>query len=193
MTFRESDLLLFYVNLLQRFKYRILYKNIVRGKRKMKLKIVSLSICFLLIIPAMTLSSANDPEAELDIQIYGGFPLPFLISNAGGTIVNIGDTTAYNISYILSIVGGVSSNINFTYEGFEEYLEPVKTSGKALGITTSTAKGFGFVTITLSASATNADNVTVRARGFQIGDFTWIPLSWVIPRILRNFVPWLEY
>ena len=151
----------------------------------MKNKLVGIILCMLLLIPALSVSTSADPEAKLDIQIFGGFPLPILIGNAGGVITNIGNTTAYNISYTLSIVGGISANINITHEGFYEYLEPIKMSGKALGVMTSSAKGFGMVTITLTAYATNADSVTVEAKGLQIGVFTWVPLSWITPRILK--------
>lgn len=147
----------------------------------------------LLLIPALSISAVADPDAKLDIQIYGGFPLPVLIKNAGGVIVNIGDATAKNISFKISIIGGRSGNINFTDEGYCECLDPVKTGGNALGVMTPNIYGFGLVTISLTAAATNADNVTVKAKGFQIGDFTWIPLSWLIPRILRDYIPWLDF
>ncbi len=144
----------------------------------MKNKLVGILVCMLLLIPALSMSAAADSEAKLDIQIFGGFPLPVLIRNAGGVIVNIGDATAYNISYTLSIIGGTSGNINITYEGYYEYLEPLSTGGDALGVMTTNANGFGLVTITLTASATNADNVTETAKGFQLGYFTWVPMSW---------------
>ncbi len=159
----------------------------------MKNKLVGIIICMLLLIPALSISTSADSEAKLNIQIYGGFPLPFFISYAGGVITNIGNATAYNISYTLTIIGGTSGNINFTHEGFYDYLEPLSTSGNALGIMTPDAKGFGMVTITLTASATNADSVTVNAKGVQIGDITWIPLSWIMPPILRGLIPWLDF
>lgn len=141
-------------------------------------KLIGMFVCMLLLIPALSMSAAANSEAKLDIQIFGGFPLPVLIRNAGGVIVNIGDATAYNISYTLSIIGGTSGDINITYEGYYEYLEPLSTGGDALGVMTTDANGFGLVTITLTASATNADNVTETAKGFQLGYFTWVPMSW---------------
>ena len=144
----------------------------------MKNKLVGILVCMLLLIPALSMSAAADSEAKLDIQIFGGFPIPVLIQYAGGVIMNIGDTTAYNISYTLSIIGGTSGNINITYEGYYEYLEPLSTGGDAFGVMTPNANGFGLVTITLTASATNAGNVTETAKGFQLGYFTWVPMSW---------------
>jgi hypothetical protein len=145
----------------------------------LKNKLIGILVCMLLIIPALSMSAAADPEAKLDIQIFGGFPLPILIQNAGGVITNIGNNTAYNISYTLSIIGGTSGNINITYEGYYEYLEPLSEGGKALGVMTPNANGFGLVTITLTASATNAENVTETAKGFQLGYITWVPMSWL--------------
>ena len=144
----------------------------------MKNKLVGILVCMLLLIPALSMSAAADSEAKLDIQIFGGFPIPVLIQYAGGVIMNIGDTTAYNISYTLSIIGETSGNINITYEGYYEYLEPLSTGGDVLGVVTPDANGFGLVTVTLTASATNAGNVTETAKGFQLGYFSWVPMSW---------------
>ena len=159
----------------------------------MKKILITIIICMLLFIPALSISADVNSSAELHIKVLGGLPFPVLIRNAGGVIVNVGDTTAYNISYTLSIIGGTSNNINITHEGYYEYLKPLSTDGEALGVFTPNANGFGLVTITLTASATNADGVTVKAKGFQIGDFTWVPLSWVGPRLLKDFFPWLDF
>ena len=159
----------------------------------MEKKLIGIFVCTLLIFPALTMSAAADSETELDIQIFGGFPIPILIQYAGGVLTNIGNSTAYNISFTLSIIGGTSDSINITYEGFSEYLEPLSESGSALGVMTPDVNGFGLVTITFSASATNAESVTVNAKGIQIGGITWVPLSWVIPKILRGFIPWLDF
>ena len=111
----------------------------IRSAENLKKKIVGIFFCTMLLIPAFSLSATADPEAKLDIQIYGGFPLPILIRNAGGVIVNVGDATAYNISFTLSIIGGTSGNINITHEGYHEYLEPLNMTQQqladALGIT----------------------------------------------------------
>ena len=159
----------------------------------MKKELIGIIICSLMIGPMVTVSAISDPVAILDIQIYGGLPIPILMQNAGGVIINIGDVTAYDISFNLTIVGGTSGDININYEGYYENLEPASSSGDALGIVTSEAYGFGPVIITLSASASNAESLTVKAKGFQIGGFTWVPLSWIIPPIFKDFIPWLDY
>jgi hypothetical protein len=165
----------------------------MREEYNMQKKLLGLLVCFLFLTPVLTVSATADSEAKLDIQIFGGFPLPILIKYAGGVITNIGDITAYNISYKLTIIGGTSGNINISYEGIHDDLEPLKTSGSALGVMTPDVNGFGPITITFTASATNAEDITVKSKGFQIGDITWIPLSWIIPRLLRGIIPWLEF
>jgi hypothetical protein len=156
-------------------------------------KIIGIFICTLLFIPVFSISVTAESNTNLDIQIFGGLPLPLLIKNTGGVITNIGDTTAYNISFNLTIIGGPSSDINIVFEDSYEKLDPVSSGGNALGIFTSEVFGFGIITITLTASASNADSVTAKAKGIQIGDFTWIPLSWIIPRILKDFIPWFDF
>ena len=75
----------------------------------------------------------------------------------------------------------INTIINISFEGYHEYLDTLESGGEALGVMTADAKGFGVVTITLTASATNAETVTAKAIGLQIGDFTWVPLSWILP------------
>jgi hypothetical protein len=159
----------------------------------MKKELIGIIICVLIIGPIASVSASSDPAAILDIQIYGGLPLPYLMQSAGGVLVNLGDVTAYDISYTLKIVGGTSGEINISYEGYYEELEPVTSGGDALGIVTLEANGFGPVLITLTASASNADSLTVNAKGYQIGSFTWVPLSWIIPPVLKDLIPWLDY
>ena len=159
----------------------------------MKRKIIGLIIFIMFLLPVASSSAVSNENAELDIQIYGGLPLPVLIRNVGGVITNIGDSTAYDISLTLSIIGGISGSINITYDGFYEYLEPFGTSKSSLGFFIPNIFGFGVVTITLSASASNAPLVSVKAKGFQFGDITWVPLSWITPPILKGLVPWLDY
>jgi len=159
----------------------------------MKIKICCIIIFILFVIPAISTSAVENQDAKLYIQIYGGLPLPVLIENVGGVIVNKGNTTAYDLSYTLSIFGGASGSINITSDGFSEYLDPFDSSGKSLGVFTPDVYGFGIVTITLSVSASNADDVIVNAKGFQFGDITWVPLSWIAPPILKGLIPWLDY
>lgn len=74
----------------------------------------------------------------------------------------------------MTITGGFSDSINLTNQGDEHEILP--HNAFAVGIYGT--YGAGPVLITLTASATNAENVTATAQGFQILSFTWIPFSW---------------
>ncbi len=159
----------------------------------MKIKIISMIIFMLILIPVISTSAFADEEAKLEIQIYGGLPLPILIKNVGGVITNTGNATAFNITFKLSIIGGKSNSINISTDGFCDYLEPFDTGGESIGVFIPYAHGFGLVKITLSVSASNVDNFHVSALGFQLGDITWVPLSWITPPILKALIPWLDF
>lgn len=141
----------------------------------MKKKIVGIVVCLLLAFPLFSFPTAADPDAELDLRIVGGLPLPFFLHYVGGAITNIGNNTAYNITMTMTIRGGIFDTTNDTVVAFSDELLPQQ----AYGVGINGAYGFGLVTITLSASASNAANVTATAKGIQIGGFTWVPLSWI--------------
>ena len=102
-----------------------------------------------------------------------------------GAIINTGDTSAYNISFIFIITGGFGGYIDTSITHTFDELTP--GMGYAFGITD--IRGFGPVMITLSASASNAENVTRTVKGIQIGGFTWVPLSWIIPFTFKDSIP----
>jgi hypothetical protein len=143
----------------------------------MRKRVIGILICLLLALPAFSSHATADPGAELEIKIMGGLPLPLFLHLVGGVIVNNGDTTAYNISYKLTINGGVFGGVHKTFEGFEDAILP----DTAFSVLINDVYGFGLVDITLTASASNAENATGSGKGFQLRQFTWVPLSWVIP------------
>jgi hypothetical protein len=140
----------------------------------MKKKALRIVVCLLLILPVFSFTTVADPSPDLNIKIIGSLPFPYLSNHVGGVILNSGDATAYNISYILTIKGGFGETISETNQDYEYEILP--HNAFAVGIVGT--HGFGPVIITLTASATNAENVTGTTKGFQIGGFTWIPLSW---------------
>jgi hypothetical protein len=121
------------------------------------------------------LSASADPGAKLEINIMGGLPLPLFFHLVGGVIGNSGDATAENISFKLTITGGAIGGIDETYEGFTDAILP----NSAYSVLLNNVYGFGRVTITLAASASNAENATGSAQGFQLREFTWVPFSWI--------------
>lgn len=141
----------------------------------MKIKLIGSIVCILLIVPVFSCITHADPGPKLEIYITGSLPIPVYCHIVGGAISNTGDATAYNISYEMTIKGGLGNTLDETYQGFEDEILP----NYALGIATMYTYGFGPVVITLTASASNAETVTETAQGYQIGGFTLIPFSWL--------------
>lgn len=141
----------------------------------MKRKIVIIILFMLLLVPFFSTTVAEEPQTELELRIFGGFPLPFIFHSVGGSITNIGSNTANNITYTMTIKGGLFDMININFDGTYEEIIP----GNAISISTPEPFGFGPVTVTFTADASNADRVNATAKGFQLRDFTWIPYSWI--------------
>ena len=143
----------------------------------MKKKKIGIFFCMILVILVSSMTVCADPGAKLEIKIYGGFPILFGMDNVGGAIGNTGDTTAHDVSFSFSVIGGFADSIHYTYEDFWGDLIP----DQGIGVVTNQVHGLGPVTITLSATSSSADYVTETAKGFQIGSFTWVPFSWLKP------------
>jgi len=143
----------------------------------MNINVIGIIICLLFIVPVFAVPVGADPGAQLEIKIFGGLPIPIFFHQVGGAISNVGNTTAYNVSYLLTVQGGILGAIDESLEGYEDEI----LSQNALGVSLRGTYGFGPVTITLTASAANAENVTGSARGFQLREFTWVPFSWITP------------
>jgi len=158
-------------------------------------KLFGFVICILVSLPACSIPALADSNTKLITAVYGGFPfpgsgpVPDLIHNVSGQVMNIGKVPAYNISCTLTITGGFKNDINKTISYNRSEL-PAK---RLMGVQLTGAYGFGPVTITLTVSATNANTTTRIVKGFQIGGFTWVPLTWIIPGILQNLIPWLNW
>jgi hypothetical protein len=154
----------------------------------MRKKIFMLVLCVLVALPALSVPAAADADAKLAVDIFGGLPFPGFNHRVGGAIVNTGDAPAYNISFTFIITGGLGGYINTTISHTFEELPP--GNGYGFGITDT--RGFGTVMITLSASASNAENSSRTVKGIQLWRFTWVPLSWIIPLPFKDFIPWLN-
>jgi hypothetical protein len=141
----------------------------------MKIKFIRIIVCILLILPIFSLTTIADPGPKLEITIVGSLPIHLFSHYIGGVIGNIGDAPAYNVSCEMILKGGFSNTINETRYGFTDKILP--NTGYAIGIVDTA--GFGPVLITMTASASNTENVTGTVKGFQIGGFTWIPFSWI--------------
>lgn len=155
----------------------------------MKKTLIGIILFLLVVLPALSIPAVANAETTLSLQIFGGLPLPKFIHVVSGVIANVGGSPAYNVSYTFTITGGFTGDINMTASDNTSELAP--GSGIAFGFTGTS--GFGPVIITLTASASNADNVTRSVKGVQLRGFTWVPLAWVIPPLFKDFIPWLNW
>jgi energy-converting hydrogenase Eha subunit A len=140
----------------------------------MNFKRVSILLCLLLLAPLVSASPA-DPGPELQIDILGSFPIPVLASSITGVVSNTGDAPLYNVSYEMTVQGGLLGALNVTYVDTWSEIP----AGSSLGVAIVELHGFGPVSITLTASATDVQTMTITAKGIQLGFFTWVPFSWV--------------
>lgn len=148
-------------------------------------------MCILVLFTNFSIPAQADSDTKIITAIYGSFPihgngsLPDFFHNVSVIILNIGKVSAYNVSCTITITGGFKKDINKTISYESSELPSLKWMVVGLEGT----YGFGPVKVTLNLSATNANTETRIAKGFQIGVFTWIPLSWFIPGILQNLIP----
>lgn len=137
---------------------------------------IGISCCILLFLCTVPVSSgATCSDTTLYCHVMGSLPLPRMINTITAMTLNIGDTSAKNVTYTLSISGGFIGNINFSDVGECDELQP----GVAVGFSVYGVSGFGPMSITMTVTAANAENVTITVKGLQCRGFTWVPMSWV--------------
>lgn len=155
----------------------------------MKKAFVGIAFGLLMVLPAGCILATAHEETTLSIQILGGLPITSSFSTAYGVIINTGETPAYNVSYTFTITGGPHGDINTTDAGdIDEIPSGIGVANGLPGVS-----GFGPVILTMTASASNADTVTRSVKGIQLGRFSWVPLSWIIPPLFQRFFPWLDW
>ena len=131
-------------------------------------KIIGILLCMLMVLPVLSTSVTADisnDQTELTVNFFGSFRL--LATRTFGVVIkNIGDTTAQNLYYTISVKGGFDKSIDFTDEGTIEDIEPLSGWGLGFG---GFIKGFGFVRIEFSLTCSNADDISRSITGFQLG------------------------
>ena len=134
----------------------------------MKKKIIGMFVCTLMIIPVCTLSVSAYQESELRVGVFGASIMA--LRQAGGIIWNDGLDTIRDVQYTFTITGGFNDSINITISG--DAGDGDMEVNQAYSISTKEAKGFGPVTLTMTATSSNADEATATSQGFQIGSYT---------------------
>lgn len=135
---------------------------ISRGKTKMKRTIMCIVIFILFVAPVVIASNPSEPS--LSIEFFTG---PF----TGAIIKNIGTTEANNIVWNLSAKGGFLRKIDVSQQGFIATLPPGGYVGDTIRLQPM-PHGFGRVTITISAQASNAAPVEEQIRTFLVWYYT---------------------
>ena len=144
----------------------------------MKKKMIGIFICTLLIttiLPIATMAgSESDPEitsdleSKLEVGVFGASIMA--LRDAGGFIWNDGPDTLLDVQYTFTVRGGSDDSINITISGYagDGDLE----INQVYVFSTKEVKGFGPVTLTITATSSNAEEATTTSRGFQIGSYT---------------------
>ena len=135
----------------------------------MKKKIVGIFACMLLItISVCTLSVSAGSESELRVGVFGASMLA--LRQAGGIIWNDGFNTIQDVQYTFTITGGYDDSIDITISG--DAGDGDMEVNQVYSISTNEARGYGPVTITMTATSSNAGEATAISQGFQIGPYT---------------------
>lgn len=137
--------------------------------RKNLQKAICLSfISMLVLLTVGPYSIAAQQPTVLDIiQVKGGF------GKVSITVKNIGNTTAENVSMTISVQGGILGKINVTKVctgcgNCSNLIEPDATKTEST-LEAGVIIGFGPITISTSAEASNAEIVNKNYNGFVIG------------------------
>lgn len=115
-------------------------------------------------------ANGNEKTIEdpvLHVGVFGASMLGGLRS-AGFILANYGDESIKDIQWVFSIKGVSNNEIDVTYSGEFGSLD----YNQGYQYTTSYVKGFGLVTVSITATSSNAGESTETMNGFQIGPYT---------------------
>lgn len=116
----------------------------------------------------------DNQGAEIKPYIYGTIRLFFAPAIYWG-IANYGDMTAENVSGIFTVEGGFDDSINFIDSYNYGEIKPEYVSGRYLS---RNIDGFGPIVLSLKATASNAEDIDISVKGFQIGYRTFV-FGWI--------------
>jgi len=111
-------------------------------------KMIGIFVCMLLIsVPVLSVSSAEDKGAALEIEIFGGL-------HTGAKIRNIGDTDALFVFWNITAEGGLLKKINVSSSGMVGSLPPYDDSVElVITLPSDQIRGFGKLTIKVTADS----------------------------------------
>jgi len=129
----------------------------------MEKKILGIFVCMLLIaVPVLTVTSAEDRVAALEIEIFGGF-------HTGAIIRNVGDTDAIFVIWNVSAEGGFIKKINVSSSGIVGSLPPHNGMVElVITLPSDQIRGFGRVTIKVTADSLFTSKIEKEVDGFLL-------------------------
>jgi hypothetical protein len=104
-------------------------------------------------------------DTSLTIHLVGSLR-QFLLPAVGYGVENSGNETAYNVTAMFTVDGGIAGLIHFSDTTEHGDIYPDYTGGTTY---VRAVDGIGVVTVTVSAVASNAESVERTAQGLQIG------------------------
>jgi hypothetical protein len=134
-------------------------------RKALGLGIILMLVC---IVIGTSCTAKQESPTILDITtVKGGF------GKVSVTVKNIGESTAENITMIISVKGGILGRINITKicSGCGNCSNSIEPNATKTESTAEAGKivGFGPITIIASAEASNAERVNKTFNGFVLG------------------------
>ncbi len=129
----------------------------------MNKKILGIFVCMLLIaVPVLTVTSAEDKGAALEIEIFGGLCTGIIIRN-------VGDTDALFVIWNVSVDGGFIKIINVSSSGVVGSLPPYNGIVElVITLPSDQIRGFGRVTIKVTADSLFTSKIEKEVDGFLL-------------------------
>ncbi len=129
----------------------------------MKKKVLGIFVFMLLIVsPVLSVSSAEDSGAALELEIFGGL-------HTGAIIRNIGDTDALFVFWNVSAEGGFIKKINVTSSGVVGSLPPHDgIVDLVITLPSDQIRGFGRVKIKVTADSLLTSDIEKEVDGFLL-------------------------
>jgi hypothetical protein len=129
----------------------------------MKKKVLGIFVCMLLIVvPVLSVSSAEDSGAALEIEIFGGL-------HTGAIIRNIGDTYSLFVFWNVSAEGGFIKKINVASSGVVGSLPPHDgIVDLVITLPSDQIRGFGRVKIKVTADSLFTSDIEKEVDGFLL-------------------------
>jgi hypothetical protein len=136
------------------------------GKKMKNIKLLTIFLVILSILSSFTVVATKEKGPtfgpELKVGVFGASLLG--LRKSGFFIYNGGDEPINDIYYTFTFKSVFSDNINFS---FSNELDLLKVNSAYVELYPNPGPGFGFVTLSIIVTSSNAGNATDSAYGFH--------------------------